>query len=405
MAAEQDGLSAKRLADEQAGLSAKRLAEPSPEDLYRTIRLIRRFEERAIGLVRSGDAAGGIHPCIGQEAVAAGVGAALRPGDVVLPPHRGHGHALAKGVDPARLMAELTGRTTGVSRGRGGSMHPADPGAGVFAGNAVLGHNGAQATGAAWALAREGSDRVAVGIVGDGGVNQGALLESFNIAALLRAPVIFVCENNQYAISLPAGRAIAGSVTARAAAFGIPGGAYDGMDPVTVFGATADAVARARDGAGPTLLEFRTYRFGVHHTSEFRSGVRYRDEEEGARWRERDPMELQGGRLAREARERIDEAVEAVVSAAVRFALDGPRPAPGEALDHLYSAAVPLRGPCGRPGTGTTGNAAGKTSGAGKAGAAGDPRGAGETGAAGDARAAGKTSAAGDPRAMTGQAG
>ena len=340
----------KTMAAEQAELSAERLAEPDPEHLYWTIRLIRRFEERAIELVRSGDIAGGIHPCTGQEAVAAGICAALRPDDVVLPQHRGHGHVLAKGIDPARLMAELAGRTTGINRGRGGSLHPTDLSAGVLATTAPLGHNGPQAAGAAWAFAQAGSDRVAVGIFGDGAVNQGALLESFNTAALLRAPVIFVCENNQYATSLPVEQAVAGSITGRAAAFGIPGGSYDGMDPAIVFRATAEAVARARGGAGPTLLEFSTYRFDVHHTFEFKAGVRYRDEGEIARWRARDPVELQGQRIADEARKRIDEAVEAVLDDAVRFALDGPKPGPGEALDYIYSTAVPLRGPCGRPG-------------------------------------------------------
>jgi acetoin:2,6-dichlorophenolindophenol oxidoreductase subunit alpha len=338
------------MAVERAGLCAERPAEPSPEDLYRTARLIRRFEERAIELVRSGDIAGGIHPCTGQEAVAAGICAALRPDDVVLPQHRAHGHVLAKGIDPARLMAELTGRTTGINRGRGGSLHPTDLSAGVLTATASLGHNGPQATGAAWAFAQAGSDRVAVGIFGDGAVNQGALLESFNTAALLRAPVIFVCENNKYATSLPVKQAVAGSITARAAAFGIPGGTYDGMDPVIVFRATAAAVTRARGGAGPTLLEFSTYRFSVHHTFEFKAGLCYRDEEEMARWRARDPVELQGERIADEARKRIDEAVEALLDDAVRFALDSPKPDPDGALDYIYAAAVRLRGPGGRPG-------------------------------------------------------
>src|SRR5215469_12320774 len=161
-------------------------ADPPPEELYRVIRLIRRFEERAIELVRSGDIPGGIHPCTGQEAVAAGICAALRPDDALLPQHRAHGHVLAKGMDPVAFMAELTGRTTGVNRGRGGSLHPTDLSVGVLAATAPLGHNGPQAAGAAWAFARQGSDRVAVGIFGDGAVNQGTLFESFNVAALLK---------------------------------------------------------------------------------------------------------------------------------------------------------------------------------------------------------------------------
>jgi acetoin:2,6-dichlorophenolindophenol oxidoreductase subunit alpha len=324
-------------------------AESPPEDLYRVIRLIRRFEERAIELVRSGHIPGGIHPCTGQEAVAAGICAALRPDDALLPQHRAHGHVLAKGIDPAALMAELTGRTTGINRGRAGSLHPTDPSVGVLAATAPLGHNGPQAAGAAWAFAQEGSDRVAVGIFGDGAVNQGALLESFNIAALLRVPVIFVCENNQYATSLPVERAVAGSITARAAAFGIPGGTYDGMDPVIVFRATADAVARARSGGGPTFLEFSTYRFDVHHTFEFRAGLRYRDAEEVARWRARDPMELQAERIGVDVRKQIDEDIESLLDDAVRFALDSPKPGPDQAFDYLYSGKVRLRNSAGQP--------------------------------------------------------
>jgi acetoin:2,6-dichlorophenolindophenol oxidoreductase subunit alpha len=325
-------------------------AEPSAGDLYRVIRLIRRFEERAIELVRSGVIPAGIHPCIGEEAVAAGMCAALRQDDVLLPQHRGHGHVLAKGIDPRGLMAELAGCVTGVDRGRGGSLHPTDVSVGVLAATAPLGHNGPQAVGAAWAFAQDGKDRVAVGIFGDGAVNQGALLESFNIAALWQIPVIFVCENNQYATSLPVERAIAGSIPARAAAFGIPGGTYDGMDPAIVFRATADAVARARGGGGPTFLEFSTYRFDAHHTFEYKAGVTYRDAEEIARWRARDPVDLQGERIPVALRKQIDEEIEGELDAAVRFALDSPKPDPGHALDYMYSGRMRLRNPAGQLG-------------------------------------------------------
>jgi acetoin:2,6-dichlorophenolindophenol oxidoreductase subunit alpha len=254
---------------------------------------------------------------------------------------------LAKGIDPGALLAELTGRTTGINRGRGGSLHPTDLSVGVLAATAPLGHNGPQAVGAAWAFKQDGTDRVAVGIFGDGAVNQGALLESFNVAALWQVPVIFVCENNQYATSLPVERAIAGSITARAAAFGIPGGTYDGQDPVTVFLATADAVARARGGGGPSFLEFSTYRFDVHHTFEYKAGLRYRDAEEVARWRARDPMELQGERIPADLRAAIDEDIEAQLDAAELFALDGPKPDPDHAVDYLYSGGVRPRDPAG----------------------------------------------------------
>src|SRR5690606_34471294 len=190
------------------------VAVPTPEQFYRTIRLIRRFEERAIELVRAGEIVSGIHPCIGQEAVAAGVCAALRADDIVLSNHRGHGHFLAKGSDPGRFMAELTGRVTGIDRGRGGSFHPSDFEVGIYGASGTVGHGAAIATGAAWAVGQE-SDRVVVSFFGDGAVNQGALLESLNLASLWQVPVVFVCENNRYATTLPVETAVAGTITGR----------------------------------------------------------------------------------------------------------------------------------------------------------------------------------------------
>jgi TPP-dependent pyruvate/acetoin dehydrogenase alpha subunit len=336
---------------DKEGLMATAHAEPSAQDMYRMIRLIRRFEERAIALVRSGEIAGGIHPCNGQEAVSAGMCAALRADDVLMPQHRGHGHVLAKGIDPAALLAELAGRVTGINQARGGSLHPTDLRVGVLAATAPLGHNAPQAVGTAWAFAQQGSDQVAVAVFGDGAVNQGALLESLNIAGLWQLPVIFVCENNQYATSIPVQRAIAGSITGRAAAFGIPGGTYDGMDPSVVFQATAAAVARARSGGGPSFLEFSTYRFDVHHTFEIKAGVNYRDPAEVARWRARDPVELQGRRIPQDVRDKVDEDIEAVLDAAERFVRESPKPDPAGAFDYLYTGGVRPRNPAGQAGT------------------------------------------------------
>ncbi len=315
----------------------------SAADLYRMIRLIRRFEERAIELVKSGDIVSGIHPCIGQEAVAAGIGAALRSDDIMMANHRGHGHMLAKGSDPGRLLAELVGRATGVARGRGGSFHPCDFEVGVYGSTGTVGHGASIATGAGWALAQEGSDRLAISIFGDGAVNQGSLLESLNLAALWQVPVIFVCENNRYATTLPVQTAIAGSITGRAEAFGIPGRTVDGMDPEVVLAATDEAVARARSGGGPSFIEFSTYRYDGHHTFELTAGLHYRDEAEVSHWRSRDPMVLQAGRVPADRRQRIDDEVEAIIEAATRFALDSPRPEPEECLDYLYSSGLRLR--------------------------------------------------------------
>jgi TPP-dependent pyruvate/acetoin dehydrogenase alpha subunit len=315
---------------------------PPPEDLYRTMRLIRRFEERAIELVRSGEIASGIHPCIGQEAVAAGVCGALREDDIILSNHRGHGHLLAKGSDPGRFLAELTGRVTGIDRGRAGSFHPSDFSVGVYGASGTVGHGAAIATGVAWALGQD-DDRVVVSFFGDGAVNQGALLESFNLAALWRVPVVFVCENNRYATTLPVDTAVAGSIVGRGEAFGIPSSVVDGQDVEVVYEAAEAAVARARAGDGPTLLEFSTYRYYGHHTFELRMRLRYRDEEEVARWRARDPLEMQSARVPDGVREQIDTEVEALLEDAVRFAVDSPMPDPVDALDHLYASGLHVR--------------------------------------------------------------
>jgi len=313
------------------------------ESLYRTVRLIRRFEERAIDLVRSGEIVGGIHPYIGQEAVAAGVCAALRPDDIIVSNHRGHGHGLAKGSEPRRVMAELAGRSTGVAGGRGGSLHPSDFASGVYGATITVGHGAAIATGVAWSLAQAGGDQVVVSFFGDGAVNQGALLEAMNLAALWRVPQVFVCENNGYATTQRIETATAGTITGRAAAFGIPAATVDGMDPETVLRATEEAVVRARAGEGPTLLECLTYRFDAHHTFEYRVRLRYRPDEEIAKWRERDPMEIQGARIPATTRARLDAEIESVVDDAVRFAVDSPRPDPAGAMDHVYAAGVPIR--------------------------------------------------------------
>jgi acetoin:2,6-dichlorophenolindophenol oxidoreductase subunit alpha len=319
------------------------MTPPPDEALYHTIRLIRRFEERALELVRSGEIVSGIHPCIGQEAVAAGVCAALRPDDIVLSNHRGHGHLLAKGCDPGRVMAELAGREGGIARGRGGSFHPSDFGSGVYGATGTVGHGGALATGVAWALARRGGQQIAVSFFGDGAVSQGALLESFNLAALWRVPVVYVCENNLYATTLPARTAIAGSVTGRAEAFGIPAASVDGMDAVTVLAAARQAVQRARDGGGPTLLELLTYRYHGHHTFELKARLRYRDPAEVQEWQARDPLAIQAARVAAAARTRIDAEVEAALDEAVRFARESPAPDPAEPLAHLYASGMRTR--------------------------------------------------------------
>src|SRR5688500_13810879 len=185
------------------------------EDLYRTVRLIRRFEERAIELVRTGEIVGGIHPCIGQEAVAAGVCAALGRDDIIVSNHRGHGHVLAKGSEPRRVMAELAGRSTGVAGGRGGSLHPSDFDSGVYGAAITVGRGAGSAIG----IAGGAGERVGVSCFGDGAVKQGARLEAMDLAALWRVRQVFGCESNGYATTQQLDRAAAGTVLGRAAAF------------------------------------------------------------------------------------------------------------------------------------------------------------------------------------------
>ncbi|MEV4139466.1 thiamine pyrophosphate-dependent dehydrogenase E1 component subunit alpha [Dactylosporangium sp. NPDC049742] len=311
--------------------------------LYRTVRLIRRFEERAIELVRDGTIVGGIHPYIGQEAIAAGTCAALRPGDVITSTHRGHGHVLAKGADPARTLAELAGRATGLNAGRGGSMHAADFGLGILGANAIVGAAVPIATGAAWAARRAGKDLVAVTYFGDGAVSQGVVLETMNLASLWKVPVVLVCENNGFATTTRVEQAVAGSITGRAEAFGIPASTVDGSDPEAVLAAATEAVERARSGGGPSFIECVAYRFDAHHTWEHAARPRYRTDDEVALGVQRDPVALQGSRIPEADRDRIDAEIEALLDEAVRFAVDSPLPDPAGALDHLYADGLRAR--------------------------------------------------------------
>ncbi|HUJ05315.1 MAG TPA: thiamine pyrophosphate-dependent dehydrogenase E1 component subunit alpha [Streptosporangiaceae bacterium] len=306
-------------------------------DLYRTVRLIRRFEQRAIDMVHSGAIAGGIHPYIGEEAIAAGVCAALRADDLITSTHRGHGHVLAKGADPGRMLAELAGRQTGLNGGRGGSMHAADVSAGICGANAIVGASAAIAAGAAWSHRQAGHDRVVVTFFGDGAVNQGVFLEALNLASLRRLPVIFVCENNRFATSMRVQDTTAGTITGRAEAFGIPAQTIDGMDAQAVLDAATRAVARARAGDGPTFLECLTYRFDAHHTWEHRARPRYRTDEEVAAGSARDPVQIQAARVPEAARSLIDEEIEDLLDRAQRFVDASPEPDPSGALDFLYA--------------------------------------------------------------------
>jgi pyruvate dehydrogenase E1 component alpha subunit len=312
----------------------------SPADRYARMRLIRGFEEQALALVKSGEIVGGIHPYIGEEAVAVGVCATLRDDDLITSTHRGHGHVLAKGADPRRMLAELFGRETGLNHGRGGSMHAADISLGILGANAIVGAAAPIAVGAAWAARRAGQGRVVATFFGDGALNQGVLLEAMNLAALWRLPVLFICENNGYATTMPISTGAAGTPAGRPAAFGIPAQTVDGMDVEAVREAAAGAVQAARAGGGPAFLECLTYRYGPHHTIELRIRLSYRSEEEIDRWRQRDPLGIQGARISVQERAKLDAEAAEILAEAVEFARSSPNPDPAGALDYLYASGL-----------------------------------------------------------------
>lgn len=313
--------------------------------LYRTMRLIRRFEEQIVDLVNRNEIRGNTHEYVGQEAVATGVCDALRPDDVITSTHRGHGHVLAKGADPRRVLAELMGKSTGCNRGRGGSMHVADLSLGIFGANGIVGAGVPIACGAAFASKLEGTKRVAAAFFGDGAINQGVVLEAMNLASVWKLPVLFVCENNLYGATLPIREASTiEKLSERAAGFGMPGATVDGMDVLAVREAASQAVERARSGGGPAFLECETYRFVGHFTAEKYRGFKYRTEEEIAAWRKRDPLATYPAWLKQQGvgdPAAVDAEVDASLQQAVAFARESPQPLPEEALDGMYVTTYP----------------------------------------------------------------
>jgi TPP-dependent pyruvate/acetoin dehydrogenase alpha subunit len=299
----------------------------SATDLYARMALIRRFEQAAYRAYEHNELEGTVHSSIGQEGVAVGVAFGLREGDRMLSHHRGHGHALAKGVDPRRLMAELFGRVDGVSGGKGGSMHATDIGCGFLGSLAIVGSSIPLAVGVALAIERAGEDGVCAVYFGDGAVNQGILYESMNLASIWHLPVLFVCENNSYAITTPAERVTAGAdVSTRAATFGVTALSVDGQDVEVVMEATRELASDARAGR-PGLLECRTYRFLGHSRSDPAHGT-YRARDEVERWQERDPLAVLRHNAGLDAVlcERLEDEAQARVEQALQFARNSPRP-------------------------------------------------------------------------------
>jgi TPP-dependent pyruvate/acetoin dehydrogenase alpha subunit len=311
--------------------------------LYATMALIRAFETRVAELYRDGEIPGFVHTSLGQEAVAAGVGAALADGDYVATTHRGHGHCLGRGMEVEGMVAELFARGEGICHGKGGSMHIADPAKGMLGANAIVGASLPLAVGAALSSKRLGQGRVAVAFFGEGAVNQGAFHEAVNLAAIWGLPALLVCENNIYAeFSDSRTMTRVPSVAARAAGYGIEAEVVDGNDVEAVFGLTEEAAARCRGGDGPFLIEAETYRWHGHYEGD---GQEYKPDEEADAWRERDPLEVAAARLVerREASaedlERVRAEAAARVEAAVEHARSLPPPDPSEAYADVFGAA------------------------------------------------------------------
>jgi len=314
----------------------------------RTMLTIRKFEERVIRLVNDNEIAGVTHEYIGQEAVAVGICSALVKEDVITSTHRGHGHIIAKGGEIQRMMAELFAKRTGYNKGRGGSMHIADVSLSIYGANGIVAAGAPIAMGAAWAHKVRGHSGVGVSFFGDGAVNQGVLHESMNMSALWKLPMLFVCENNGYAVTLSSAQSSANTDFAdRASAYHMPGVKVDGMNVFSVYTAAVEAVRRARSGEGPSFLECITYRFMGHHTAEATMNLKYRSLEEIEQWKQRDPITQAISYMkdhfkwSDEDTNELNEVIQSEIENAVEFARQSEQPRPDESLDFMYATPYP----------------------------------------------------------------
>ena len=310
-------------------------------DLYTGMYRIRQCEDQLNTVFSKNLFPGYIHSYLGQEACAVGVCAALRQDDCIVSTHRGRGHYLAKGMALKAMMAEMFGKATGIGGGRGGEMHAADPANGILGGNGIVGGGIPYAAGAAYSAVLDGVDRVTVAFFGDGASNQGAFHETMNIAAAWKLPLLFVCENNLYAEMTPFKDTVnEADIARRAVGYGIPGVLVDGNDVLAVLAAARTAVARARAGDGPTLLELKTYRTGGHFQGD---PCKYRTREEEALWQSRDPLPqfravaLQRGAFDAAGLAALEVRLAAEITEAIDFSLASPDPEPASALDHVYA--------------------------------------------------------------------
>ncbi len=319
--------------------------EAGRREALRRMCSIRAFDSTAGELFADGEIPGFVHLYIGEEAVGVGACAALDEDDYISSTHRGHGHCIAKGLDPEGMMAELYGKREGYCNGKGGSMHIADVDSGMLGANGIVGAGPPLATGAALTAQVRGEQRVSLSFCGDGAVAQGQVHEAINLAATWDLPAIFLVENNQFGEGTPVEKQHnIENLSATAEAYGIPGITIDGMDVTAVYEAVSEARERARAGDGPTFIEADTYRFRGHFEGDPEP---YRDEEDVSAWQARDPIEtfaerlIERGELTEEEFEAIEEEAEREIEAAVENAREAPEPTPEEAYEDMFSQPVP----------------------------------------------------------------
>lgn len=308
--------------------------------IYKTMNEIRKFEEKALNLFESNLLRGSVHLYIGEEAVAATICSHLRDTDYITSTHRGHGHCIAKGAELGKAMAELMGKATGYCKGRGGSMHIADLTKGNLGANAIVGGGIPIATGAALAAKLKKTDQVTVSFFGDGASNQGTFHEAINFAALWKLPVIFVCENNGFGITVSQKESTSvEDISVRGAAYGIPGYTVDGNDVFAIDEVVQKAIARAKSGEGPTLIECKTYRWMGHWTGDPQV---YRTREEVEQWKKKCPIKrlreymLKNGILSEKELDAIEQDAANRVEEAAKFAIDSPQPDPSTVMDDVF---------------------------------------------------------------------
>ena len=323
-------------------------------ELYRKMRLCRRFEEKVIELVNNNEIYGTTHEYIGEEAVGVGICSALDGKDFISSTHRGHGHIISKGGDIKYMFAELFGKENGYNRGKGGSMHISEPALGILGANGIVGAGVPIAVGAALAMKLRKKSHIVVTFYGDGAANQGVVHEAMNMAAIWNLPIIFVCENNQYAVSTSVKYSSKiSNLSKRAESYGFSGITIDGMDVLKVYSTAVELIGKVRTGCGPFLLECKTYRFQGHFTAESILGLNYRSEEEINYYKSKCPIKSWKERIIKEYNfstqkiEDIDNSIEKVIEDAVIFARKSKIPDKKEALKDMYSTVykgIPQKG-------------------------------------------------------------